>query len=266
MTKRSGFAIASVLLILQPVFAASPRAQVKKSPAPRPAKQVQPPKTQDKKGLFDPLAKQIESGLRNSKMPSVDVRDFSYPDAHASEGPAIVKKELTDSLAKRGVAVSTAAGAFVEGSLKDVSRKSKVEVHAVLRESATHRALGGGGQLILKTWKDPVAACGKMEYVSLAKSGKPRESSPADIKFVFTEFWPERTVLGKILWNFCSTGGRTSPAAGKQGKKNPSLNDALPELQKKAWEEGGRALIIDKNETDPDNREVLRIEARVISF
>ncbi len=282
MKKIRCLAAALCLLIFSSVQAAKPKTPIKKAAI----KAIETKKAPENKGPLAPLAKQIERSLKNSASKSVAALEFAYLDGHASSGTSIVQKELTSPLAAlsvptfsksiidvsilqmrqeigpitkmetaRAIAKQLNADAFVMGDLKDLKGKNIVEVHAIIYETTSGKAIGGGTQTLAKTWKDPVSACGKMAYISLSKPQKKGEISPENIQFVFAEFWPQRTVLGTIHWNFC-----------KPGKNTPTLNDALPELKKRAWEEGGRALIIDKNDIDDDNRDVLKIEARVVIF
>ena len=100
---------------------------------------------------------------------------------------------------------------------------------------------------------DSLAGCGQIQFVSLSTTTFTPRGTPENVSMTFAQpWWPTQTV-GKILWNYCKSGGKT-----------PTINDALLDLKKKAWEAGGRHLVIEKNDLSPENPKVLKIEARIV--
>lgn len=230
---------------------------------------------------LDALAKQIAGGLKNSGLKSTSVMEFQYADGSSGLGGPKIQGWLIEALAKSEVAVSSktavdaataalglnpataskkdearsvalklGAQAVILGEIKDL--KSKVEVHAIAYETATGKIVGGGAQTFRKTWKDPVSDCGEIKYVSLTSVPTATLAAPENVKLVFAQPWWPAKPIGRISWNFC------------RGGKTPTLNDALPELKKKAAAQGGDTLQIQKSDPDPDNLKVLKIEALVL--
>ncbi|OGR82805.1 MAG: hypothetical protein A2901_05430 [Elusimicrobia bacterium RIFCSPLOWO2_01_FULL_54_10] len=202
---------------------------------------------------LDPLASQIERGLKNANANSVVVLEFKYAGKTPGIGGPVVQKGLADILTKRGFTVvptSSSAQAFVRGEIRNV--KSKVEIRAVLVETATGKIVGGGAQALAKTWKDPVTECGDMKFVPISTAAFAATGGAESVKIMFAQPWWPVQIIGNISWNFCRKDGKT-----------PNLNHALPDLKKKAAELGGSMLQIQNNSLDDGNRKVLKIEATV---
>ena len=254
-----------------------PKAPAKKSPASsRPA-----PHATD---AMESLAAQVALNLKNAGAKNVAVLEFAYSASGPSSGPAVIQKALIASLNGKGpftlfeksrvdsaasglnlspdssnpasalkIAQALGADAVISGTMKDVKGKNKVEVQLMVRETKSAKIIALGSQTLVKTWSDPVPGCGPMQFTKLSTAAFSPQGSPGGITLTFAPpWWPVQT-LGRILWNFCGPAGRP-----------PALNDALPDLRKKAWDAGGRHLVVEKSDLDPANPKVLKIEARVV--
>ena len=100
-------------------------------------------------------------------------------------------------------------------------------------------------------------ACGTpLQYIPQSGASLPASHGlPADIQVFSGEPGRAYEVLGFINWDYYQPGWRA-----------PSITDILPQLQKKAWESGGDALIIRKTETGEMHTRNLRVIAEVIRW
>jgi hypothetical protein len=102
-----------------------------------------------------------------------------------------------------------------------------------------------------------IVGCGSsLQYTKRANGNFDKRKDASEIKMLYDT--PERDyrTLGTINWDYY-----------EPGMSSPNINDAAPELRKKAATEGGDALIIRQQQPSPgQNKRVLRITAEVVRY
>lgn len=102
-----------------------------------------------------------------------------------------------------------------------------------------------------------IAGCGSsLQYTKRANENFDKRKDASEIEMLYETPDREHQTLGTINWDYY-----------EPGMSAPNINDAAPDLRKKAASEGGDALIIRQQQPSPgQNKRVLRITAEVIRY